>query len=132
MAVGCFVLGALFGGTAFSFQQPAAPLQAGDGPVVEQTSYYAKPGMEKEVYEHRIHACDVRQKLGLPRGRVWRRVGGAGDLPDVIWQLEYSDQNAMKRDLDEREKSPEFGRVRSVMNNLTSKFSRGFYQPAPR
>jgi hypothetical protein len=129
-AFGIFALGALFGATVFGFQQPAPPFPAGDGPVIEQTAYYAKPGTEQKVYEHRIHASDVRQKIGLPRGRIWRRVGGTGDLPDVIWQVEYTDQDALKRDLDARAKSPEFEQVRSVMNTLIARFSRGFYQPA--
>ncbi len=33
---------------------------------------YARPGMEAEVLEWRLHACDVLEKLGTTRGRVLR------------------------------------------------------------
>jgi hypothetical protein len=63
----------------------------GDAPnsprrIVFQNRYYAKPGKEDEVYQWRVHACDVLEQLGLPRGQVFR--GSGGDQPDVIWQLE--------------------------------------------
>jgi hypothetical protein len=86
--------------------------------------------MTATVYEHRLHASDVREKNGLPRGRIFRRVGGSGDLPDVIWQLEYIDAAAMRRDLNARAESREFEQVRERMRTLIDKFSRGFYQSA--
>jgi hypothetical protein len=88
--------------------------------------------MAQGVYQQRIHASEVRQKIGLPPGQVFRRVGGTGDLPDVIWQLEYPNADAMERDLDARAQSREFEEVRAKMNTLIGKFSRGFYQPADR
>ncbi len=94
---------------------------------------HAKAGMAEAVYQQRIHASEVRQKIGLPPGQVFRRVGGTGDLPDVIWQLEYLNADAMKRDLDARAQSREFDQeVRVKMRTLIEKFSRGFYQPADR
>jgi hypothetical protein len=129
-AVAFFAFGAVFGATVFGFQRSAAPFETDAGPIIEQTAYYAKPGIANKVFEHRILANQVRVKIGLPQGRVWRRVGGEGDLPDVLWQVEYPDQGAMKRDLEARAKSVEFGYVRSTMNTLIDKFSRGFYQPA--
>jgi hypothetical protein len=42
----------------------------------------------------RLHYT-VRGDIGLPAGRVFRKVGGTGDLPDVVWQLEYPDQKAL-------------------------------------
>jgi hypothetical protein len=99
---------------------------------MEQTSYFGKPGFADRVYERRIHVSGVRQRMGLPAGHVFRRVGGAGDLPDVIWQVEYSDQQALNRDLDPRAQSPEFEEVRTAMNTLIDKFSRSFYRPAAR
>jgi hypothetical protein len=41
--------------------------------IVEQTSYFVLPGKAEDVYRVRLHASDVLEKLGLPRGRVLRR-----------------------------------------------------------
>jgi hypothetical protein len=65
--------------------QSAAPRP--EKPVIEQTEHWAKPGTAEEVYRWRVHACDVREKIGLPRGRVFRRKGDSATLPDVIWQI---------------------------------------------
>lgn len=129
-SISCFLLGAASGATTFVVQQSRERIEVGAGPVIEQTAYFAKPGLADKVYEHRMHAGEVRKKIGLPVGRVFRRVGGTGELPDVIWQLEYTDQEALNRDLDARAQSREFDGVRVTMNTLTDKFARGFYRPA--
>jgi hypothetical protein len=46
--------------------------------IVEQTSYFALPGKAEDVYRVRLHASDVLEKLGLPRGHVLRRQGKLG------------------------------------------------------
>src|SRR6267378_77085 len=125
----CFSLGAVFGASIMALQD-SSPFQQGPGPIIEQTAYYAKPGMAETVYQHRLHASDVRQKIGLPAGRIFRRVGGEGELPDVIWQLEYANEDEMNRDLKARAQSREFEEVRLKMRTLRANFSRGFYQPA--
>ena len=51
--------------------------------IVEETSYFALPGKAEDVYRVRLHACDVLEKLGLPRGHVLRRQGNSETgLPD--------------------------------------------------
>jgi hypothetical protein len=130
--ISCFVLGAGSVAAIFAAQQGREPLQLGAGSVIEQTAYFAKPGLVDKVYEQRIHANEVREKIGLSAGRIFRRVGGTGDLADVIWQLEYADQQALDHDLEVRAKSREFEQVRATMSTLTDKFSRGFYRPAAR
>jgi hypothetical protein len=35
--------------------------------IVEQTWYFALPAKAEEVYRLRLHACDVLEKLGIPR-----------------------------------------------------------------
>ena len=52
------------------------------GTIVEQDGYFALPGKAEEVYQVRVQACDVLEKLGLPRGRVLRRQGNSETLPD--------------------------------------------------
>ena len=42
--------------------------------LVIQNFYYALRGRAQEVYELRLRASEVRGALGLPRGRVLRRI----------------------------------------------------------
>lgn len=97
--------------------------------VIEQTQYWAKPGKAEEVFQWRLHASDVREKIGLPRGRVLRRQGASETLPDVVWQIEYPNEAARLRDLKTRDESPDFEAVRKHMNTLTTHFERGFWRP---
>jgi hypothetical protein len=106
---------------------PAA--QREDAAVIEQTEYWAHSGRAAEVYQWRVHACDVRERIGLPRGRVWRRDGKSDTLPDVIWQLEYPDEPAKEADLKRRDESQEFRDVRDHMRTLYRRFERGFWRP---
>jgi hypothetical protein len=105
----------------------SAPTPQAGGRIVEQTRYWALPGRAEEVFSWRLHACDVRQKLGLPRGRVLRRQGNSEDLPDVLWEVEYPDQKARDRDLKARDDSAEFREVRKHMDTLTRRFERSFW-----
>jgi hypothetical protein len=104
LAVSCCV------GSAKSEVQPevrAAPSQ----PLVVQNYYYALPGKAADVYLWRLHASDVRAKLGLARGRVLRRVSNPKSdnvlpaLPDVIWECDYSSAEAREADVARLDKS---------------------------
>jgi hypothetical protein len=88
------------------------------GAIIEQTGYFALPGKAEEVYQWRIRACDVLEKLGLPRGHVLRRQGNSDTLPDVLWQMEYPDEAAHQRNLKIRLDSAEFTEVRNHMTTL--------------
>jgi hypothetical protein len=98
------------------------------GTIVEQNGYFALPGKAEEVYQWRIHACDVLEKLGLPRGRVIRRQGDSDTLPDVLWQMEYPDEAAHQRNLKIRLESSEFTAVREHMKALIRKADLGIWQ----
>jgi len=89
--------------------------------VIEQAGYFALPGKADEVYQTRIQACDVLEKLGLPRGVVLRRQGNSDTLPDVMWQIEFPDEAARQRNLKIRLESPEFAAVRDRMKTLISR-----------
>jgi hypothetical protein len=89
--------------------------------VIEQAGYFALPGKAEEVYQARIQACDVLEKLGLPRGVVLRRQGNSDTLPDVMWQIEFSDDAARQRNLKIRLESPEFAAIRDRMKTLISR-----------
>jgi hypothetical protein len=94
--------------------------------VIEQTNYWALPAKADEVCRWRMHASDVREKLGLPRGQVLCRQGNSEALPDVIWQIDYPNEAERGRDLKVRT-APEFEEVRKHMNTLTRRFERSFW-----
>ena len=62
-------------------------------PIVVQNYYYPKPGNEEAVYQWRLHASDVRTKLGLPAGRVLKKLSG-NTLYDVAWECDYPSAQA--------------------------------------
>jgi hypothetical protein len=107
---------------------------------IVQNSYWALPGKAEEVFQWRIHACDVRERLGLLRGQVLRRDGlsklatslerpeGAPSvLPNVIWQIEY--QSEADRLADTKATSvPEFREVQEHMSTLISRFERSVWR----
>lgn len=105
-----------------SFTQPAVPQN--DRPIRIQNLYWAKPGKGDEVYRWRLHASDVRVRLGLASGRVLRRQGESEGLPDVIWQCDYPDAEARSKDVAVTTASPEFKQVQEHMDTLIRRFDR--------
>ena len=104
--------------------QSKAQQQTGDGPIVVQMSYYAKPGKEQEVLSIRLSACDVLEKNGVTRGRVLTRGGSSretknADNPDVVWEGEFSDVASLKRYEDIADKDPDFIAARQKMGTVT-------------
>ena len=103
---------------------------------IVQNSYWALPGKADEVFQWRIHACDVHEQLGLPRGQVLQREANSklatsapSVLPDVIWQMEY--QSEADRLADVKAASvPEFQEVQRHMSTLTSRFERSVWRPS--
>jgi hypothetical protein len=98
------------------------------GIIIVQNYYYAKPGKAEEVYEWRIHASDVREKLGLRRGRVLRRIGDSAQQPDVIWECEYPDAQSREAELKALENNAEFEAVVKHMGTLIDRFDRATWQ----
>jgi hypothetical protein len=97
--------------------------------IVSHNYYYARPGNAAAVLRQRLSASDVRVRIGLPRGHVLRRIAGAEDLPDVIWELEFGDLAAHHADMAVRAASPEFEAIRQGMRRLYRRFERPLYQP---
>ena len=103
------------------------------GVTVLQVFYYAKPGKADEVLSHRQHVSDILEKLGLPRGRVMRRVGGSDDQPDVMWECEFPNVAARDHFLEVAAASSEFVEARKYMTTLVSKAERRDWEvPRPR
>jgi hypothetical protein len=102
--------------------------QTANFPVVVQNQYFAKPGKADEVYRWRIHASDVREKLGLRRGRVLRRIGTSANQPDVIWECDYPDMQNRDAEVKVLDHSPEFDAVMEHMGTLIDRFDRSLWQ----
>ena len=96
--------------------------------IVSFNFYYAKPGLADAVLRQRLLACDVRDDLKLPRGRVLVRQSGGADLPDVIWEQPFADVNGHLADMDVRAASPEFEAVRAGLRQLTRRFERPLFE----
>ena len=102
--------------------------------IVVENYYYARPGKAEEVYQWRLHASDVRAKLGLPKGRVLKRVsqpaGGpdSTDLPDVVWECEYPSLAARNDDVERLGKRAEFEQVEKHMDTLIRRFERAIFE----
>src|ERR1700733_8591573 len=82
--------------------------------ILIQNCYYPKAGKEDEVYQWRIHASDVRVKLGLPKGRVLKKIS-TNEGPYVLWICEYPSLEAREKDVILIDKSEEFKNVQEHM-----------------
>ena len=98
------------------------------GNIVVFNMYYANPGMADDVLETRLYASVVRDRLGLPRGRVLRRINDAEELPEVVWECEFADIAAHDLDMDARADSDAFEGVRERMRTPIRRFERTLWQ----
>lgn len=111
-----------------------APVTAGEGvvsqdqtpPYLAQNRYFAKAGRAQEAYLLRLHACEVLESLGAPRGVVLR--GRGGDEPDVVWQLDFTDRQKMRASREAVLASPKFQTVEQRMGLLTRRIVTAVYQ----
>ena len=90
--------------------------------------YYAQPGQENAVLRQRLRACDVRENIGVPRGRVLARSSGAAELPDVIWEHQFDDVDGHHADMAARAASAEFEAIRAGMRKLCRRFERPLFE----
>ncbi len=96
--------------------------------IVSFNFYYARPGLQDAVLQQRLRACEVRQSLAIPRGRVLARASGAGELPDVIWEQQFTDVDGHLADMAVRAASAEFESIRAGMRKLYHRFERPLFQ----
>jgi len=90
--------------------------------------YYAQPGQEDAVLRQRLRACDVRENMGVPRGRVLARSSGAAELPDVIWEHQFDNVDGHHTDMAARAASTDFEAVRAGMRKLCRRFERPLFE----
>jgi hypothetical protein len=108
--------------------QRALPQDQQGGITVMQVAYYAKPGKADEVLSHRQHVSDVLEKLGLPRGRAMRRVGGSDEEPDILWECEFPNAAALDHFLKAALANSEFQEGFKYMGALIRKGERRVWQ----
>jgi hypothetical protein len=94
--------------------------------LVETTNYYARDGQTELVLQQRRRATAVRVLLGLPPGRIYVKVEGAG--PDVRWECAYESREEYDRDMAVRASSAEFAAARKEMHGLVERFERNLQQ----
>jgi|GEM_PF-1151823 len=99
------------------------------GMIASWNFYYARPGNAAAVLQQRIKASDVRQRLGLPRGRIISKIEGSEHWPDVAWQLVFTDMSGQDVDMKVRADSSEFETIRLGMRQLYRRFERPLYAP---
>jgi len=86
------------------------------------------------VYRWRLHANELRTKLGLKPGRVFRRThnneqgGSSPELPDVVWECEYPTMAARDADVTRLSGSDEWTAIEQHMDGLIREFRRGVYE----
>jgi hypothetical protein len=97
--------------------------------IISHNYYYAHPGDADAVLRQRLKASAVRERIGLPRGRVMRKVQGADALPDVVWEIEFEDLAGHHADMAARAASAEFEAVRNGMRRLYRRFARPLFEP---
>ena len=90
--------------------------------------YYAHPGQEDAVLRQRLRACDVRDTIGVPRGRVLARSAGVTDLPNVIWEHQFDNVDGHHADMAARAGSAEFEAIRAGMRKLCRRFERPLFE----
>ncbi len=96
--------------------------------IVSFNFYYAGAGLEDAVLRQRLRACDVRQNIGIARGRVLARTAGAADLPDVIWEHQFEDVAGHHADMAVRAASVDFESIRAGMRKLCRRFERPLFE----
>ena len=112
---------------------PASPAPVEPtGPVIAENYYDAKPGKADEACRWRVHASDLRARLGFPRGRVLCHTshapaGSSATMPDVVWECEYPSEQARARHYAKINANPEFRGVEQHMQTLLRRFDAGTY-----
>lgn len=97
--------------------------------VIELTNYYALPGRAADVLAQRRRASEIRVRLGLPAGRIFKKLEGAG--PDVRWECVFDSRSDYDNDLAARGASEEFKSARQDMHRLLERFERHLQQETP-
>jgi len=91
--------------------------------ILVQNWYFPNPGKEKKVYELRLKASQIIANLGVPKGRVLKRIN-LSDRPYVMWECDYPSAEAQEKAVNIIKQSPEFKKVTDKMRTLVNHFER--------
>jgi len=94
--------------------------------IVESTHYWPREGLLDAVLAQRRAASALRARMGLPPGRIYRRVEGGG--ADVRWECTFDSRADFERDMAARAASPEFAATRQAMHALLQRFERHVHE----
>ena len=98
-------------------------------PVRALNLYYARDASARaQVRTTRLRATDVRERIGISRGRVFTSAQADGDLPDVMWDCPFEDATMHDQDMQARAASVDFEACRALMRTLTRRFERVLYE----
>ena len=90
--------------------------------IIEITNYYARPGQATAVLEQRRRTSELRVRLGLPAGRIFSKIEGAG--PDVRWECAFASRADYDCDMAARAACAEFAAARESMHLLLERVER--------
>ncbi len=97
--------------------------------LYERTTYTPKAGAFDVVLQTRRTACDIRRKLGLPVGEVF--VEATSDGEDLVhWECRFETDEERRADMQARDGSGEFGRIRDAMRDHIDDFQRRIFKRA--
>ncbi|MEP7300249.1 MAG: hypothetical protein ABI699_01880 [Caldimonas sp.] len=96
--------------------------------IVEITNYYAVAEQAAAVLVQRRRASAIRAQLGLPPGKIFSKLEGAG--PDVRWECTFATRADYDEDVAARAASTEFAAARRAMHLLLERFERHLQQDA--
>jgi hypothetical protein len=96
--------------------------------LIEITNYYSLSGHSEAVLAQRRRASEIRTQLGLPAGRIFKKLEGAG--PDVRWECVFDSRADYEHDLAARGASQEFTQARQDMHKLLQRFERHLQEEA--
>jgi hypothetical protein len=96
--------------------------------IVARHLYHPLPGKSADVLRQRQLACDLREKLGLQRGRVLTRVRGDDERAEVVWEWDYADAAAYDQDMATQNASDDFMAVRRHMRTLIDLMDRVLFE----
>ena len=96
--------------------------------IVARHLYRPLPGKSDAVLKQRQLACDLRERLGLPRGRVLTRVRGDSERAEVVWEWDYPDAAAYDQDMATQNASDELMAVRMHMRTLAHPMDRVLFE----
>jgi hypothetical protein len=113
-------------------RDPATPEAKGLSTVtvIVQNRYFVHPGHHDEAIEIHRRVNTVRRDAGRPRGRILLPVEIGPEVPNLIWECEYADLDALNDDITWADSTPESTEVHGQLADITDRFERLVFRVA--